>query len=608
MTPPFFSNTKFFKPLFLSIILFGCVSCSHYIKHHLDFYKNDKKNLLKDLTFFPINSLRFRLSEIQKVKAIVIFMREKDCPISEKYGHRIADLERKYLKKGIQFIYNYVGQIKPKDSAKADLKKFGFTGPYFIDSRQKVIDALQAKTTGDVFILTPDRQIIYRGPVDDQFHLLKSAVKPKNNYVSDILDAVLSGKKVIPKSLPAPGCVISRPVTNTEVSWIDVAPIIQKKCANCHQLQGDAPIDLSSYKKIAGRHAMTKYVIENDLMPPWSAHSNTVSFKDDMSLIPYEKSILMKWIATGLKRKKGTKAFLTKKRVKGIKNPDYSIKLTKPKKINATGFMPYHTFIIQTNFTEDKWIKEIEFITKPKVVHHMLFDIFDHQFPIKHQKLEFCKKLKLFGTSACVRTGYGWGMGVEKHQAFSKSGIRIPIKSKIAVSIHYEPIGEQVVDNVTEIRFLFHKRTPENQIITLRLTDPLIKIPPEEPNYKSEMAYHVKMDLLFVGVSIHMHLRGKASTVFVEKTNNEKESIINIDPWNFNFQRHYWFEKPVKVVKDSYIKCINWFDNSSKNIINPDPKQTVVRGLKTTDEMSNCTPFFLLPSSKKLKDILKDIL
>lgn len=209
--------------LFLSImkqfigkvfILVTLSACTH------QFYRSspsvEKKTvlnkILRDLPFFPVNGERFRLSELKDKKAIVIVMRERDCPISEKYSPRLLKLEEKYSKQGVQFIYNYVGQLKPLENGKKDLKTHGFKSPYVIDSNQKIISALGAKTTGDVFILNTDRRIIYRGPLDDQFHLLRSALKPRNHYVSDILDALLAGTTVEPKELPAPGCVISRPV------------------------------------------------------------------------------------------------------------------------------------------------------------------------------------------------------------------------------------------------------------------------------------------------------------------------------------------------------------------------------------------------------------
>ena len=190
-------------------------SLSHSVPAIQEKQTSSLNRIVEDLSFSPINSPGFRLSELKEPKAIVIVMREKDCPISEKYGPRLARLEEKYSKQGIEFIYNYVGQVRREESARKDLKNMGFKEPYVIDGRQVVVHALSAKTTGDVFILTPERKVIYRGPVDDQFHLLKSAIKPKNNYISDILEALVSGKDITPKELPAPGCLISPPIAHT---------------------------------------------------------------------------------------------------------------------------------------------------------------------------------------------------------------------------------------------------------------------------------------------------------------------------------------------------------------------------------------------------------
>ena len=173
---------------------------------------NSLNTILKAGFLTPIKGLPFKLSELRDAKALVIVMRERACPISEKYGPRLVQLEEDYSKKGVKFIYNYVGQVRARKNAKKDLEKFNFKSPYVIDTDQKIIKALGAKTTGDVFILNSDRKVIYKGPVDDQFHLLKSAIKVKNHYVRDILDKLVSNQKVVPKELPAPGCIISPPV------------------------------------------------------------------------------------------------------------------------------------------------------------------------------------------------------------------------------------------------------------------------------------------------------------------------------------------------------------------------------------------------------------
>lgn len=202
-------NRSQFKIFILFVTLFFTAFCVHY-----DFEKEKKSSSLNkiigDLALFPINSNGFRLSELENIKAIVFVMRERSCPISEKYGPRLTRLEEKYSKKGIYFIYNYVGRVKAEESGKKDLEKFNFKGPYLIDKKQTIMETLDAKTTGEVFVLTPRRRIIYRGPIDDQYYLLKSRIKPKNHYLSDILERIASGKPIIQKELPAPGCLIER--------------------------------------------------------------------------------------------------------------------------------------------------------------------------------------------------------------------------------------------------------------------------------------------------------------------------------------------------------------------------------------------------------------
>ena len=168
---------------------------------------------IRDLSFFPLNRERFRLSEQKSAAAIVFVMRERDCPISEKYGPRWKKLEEEYAAQGVRFIYLYVGRVRPKEAAAQDLKRFGFRGPYSLDLKQTAINALKAETTGDAFILDPKSgKILYKGPLDDQHHLLRSGVRPKNHYVKNILDKILKGEEISPQSIPAPGCIISRPI------------------------------------------------------------------------------------------------------------------------------------------------------------------------------------------------------------------------------------------------------------------------------------------------------------------------------------------------------------------------------------------------------------
>ena len=561
--------------------------------------------IIKDLHFFPINGYRFRLSELKHAKAIVIIMRERDCPISEKYGPRLARLEEKYSKLGIKFIYNYVGEVDSLQNGKKDLKRFGFKGPYVYESNQKTIEALSVKTTGDVFIMTPERRVIYKGPLDDQYHLLKSAIKPRNHYVVDILDAILSGEKIIPKEIPAPGCVVSRPIVKEKLFYSDVAPIIRKKCTVCHNPSGSGPIDYISYKDVIGRLEMFKYVIENELMPPWPLDPNTGPWINDLSLTSKERAMLLNWInAGGLNPTPPFFSFKFKKDLLSVKEkpkkfqstPDYVISLPEAVTIPAEGFYNYKRFIVQTKFKEDKWIKGIRPVLKSKVVHHLSIDIMDPLFTkdISHTNiLKYSLDRLAFNNSVSSEFQYN---------ALYNAGVLLPRNSKIALEIHYESIGRKIIDNSSRLDVFFYKKPPKYKSTRFMLENNKIKIPPYQSNCKSTTLYKIEEAISIWKIGMHMHLRGKAGDIFIVNPFGERKRIFGIDTYTKSSSAFRTLKKPIMIPQGSIIECTTWFDNSEKNPINPAPEKYVTYGGSSQDEMSICLFRLLSPihSSKNI--------
>ena len=88
-----------------------------------------------------------------------------------------------------------------------------------------------------------------------------------------------------------------------KVFYEDIVPIINSKCMNCHSSDRTL-INFSDYESIYGRRAMIKYVIENDLMPPWSIAKHTGPWKNDLSLSLSEKQLILNWFRVGLPYRK----------------------------------------------------------------------------------------------------------------------------------------------------------------------------------------------------------------------------------------------------------------------------------------------------------------
>ena len=145
--------------------------------------------------------------------------------------------------------------------------------------------------------------------------------------------------------------------------------------------------------------------------------------------------------------------------------------------------MEYKKFFIKTNFKEDKWVKNIIFKLKQKVIHHSFLLIFNTSF---NKKRDY---------------SYGHEYALNKiARGFNKMlssevGIKIPKNATLMWEIHYEPLGQKVIDENSHIQITFHKKQPKYKLVSLTLDFTKINIPPYQSNYQTKMSYKIKEDL-----------------------------------------------------------------------------------------------------------------
>jgi len=61
--------------------------------------------------------------------------------------------------------------------------------------------------------------------------------------------------------------------------------------------------------------------------------------------------------------------------------------------------------------------------------------------------------------------------------------------------------------------------------------------------------------------------------------------ILNVPKYDFNWQTDYVFKQPLTMPKGTKIHTAAWYDNSTANKANPDPKKNVYWGDQTWEEM-----------------------
>jgi hypothetical protein len=236
------------------------------------------------------------------------------------------------------------------------------------------------------------------------------------------------------------------------------------------------------------------------------------------------------------------------------------------------GGVPYKNFLIDTGFTEDRWIFRAEAKAgAPEVVHHIVAFI-----------LPPGKRFNQNDPSNQVLCGTAPGdMPLALRKDMAK---RVPAGSKIVIQMHYTPNGRAQKDR-SQIGIIFAPEPPRYEVRAIPIFNALFRIPPGADNHPVESSYTVRQDALLINLMPHMHLRGKDFRYEAVYPDGKKETLLSVPRYNFNWQSVYRLAEPKLLPQGTRIHCYAHFDNSANNPNNPDPKAAVWWGDQTWEEM-----------------------
>jgi hypothetical protein len=162
----------------------------------------------------------------------------------------------------------------------------------------------------------------------------------------------------------------------------------------------------------------------------------------------------------------------------------------------------------------------------------------------------------------------------------------IPAQWRIKLEVHYEPIGEAVVDQ-SRIALKLSAR-PEKRVITQMLLKTDIVLPPNVET-TDHQEWRLDKDYTLLAIFPHMHLRGKAMRVEAELPGGRAELLLDVPRYDYAWQDRYVLATPRSLPSGTVIHVSARWDNTADNPINPDPNQTVRAGRQATDEMFQCS-------------------
>jgi hypothetical protein len=403
----------------------------------------------------------------------------------------------------------------------------------------------------------------------------------------------------------------------------NVLPVLQKNCQTCHRPGEAAPMSFLTYETARPWAKGIRTAVVTKKMPPWFADPHYGKFANDRSLSQAEIDTLVSWADTGAQAGNPKDAPKPTEWVEGwrIPKPDMVLSMTVPFEVPASGTIDYQYIVVPTGFTEDKYVQLAEARPgNPALVHHIIAFIREPGSPwMKDAKpgvpvvpRERQRQAEASGNQNRNQDGGGFGGDFLAGYApgtlpnIMKPGQAKLVKagSDIVLQMHYTANGKAGSD-VSKIGIVFATVKPTERVLTLAAVNGNFAIPPGDPNYRVDSKITLQDDSTLVNLLPHMHFRGKDFEYRVTYPSGEKETILSVPHYDFNWQLTYDLAQPKLLPKGTVIECTAHFDNSANNKYNPDPTKEVHFGEQTWEEMMFGFFDVSVPMDKTVMDLMR---
>ena len=210
----------------------------------------------------------------------------------------------------------------------------------------------------------------------------------------------------------------------------------------------------------------------------------------------------------------------------------------------------YRCFILDPKLTEDAFITGYEVIPgNRKIVHHALV------YTIPDDRLEEAMRLD----AAEPGNGYtcfsnvvaddseqiaAWVPGQVPRFTPENTGLRLPAGKKILIQIHYNLLAagnDPPIDN-TRLALQIDRSTNLKTATTYSVLQPFLDIPSDTKNVRFQNTLTIPRGgdgIKIHGVTGHMHQLGQSLKMEVIRKSGERECLIDIPSWDFNWQQSF---------------------------------------------------------------------
>lgn len=140
---------------------------------------------------------------------VVIFSRT-DCPISNRFAPEIRGLVERFRPRGVEFFLVYVDPAETPDVIRRHLSEYHYPCRALRDPKHALVAHCSATTTPEAVVFNKDREITYRGRINDLYvELGQPRPVATTHDLADAIEAAFAGSPVANRVTKPVGCPIA---------------------------------------------------------------------------------------------------------------------------------------------------------------------------------------------------------------------------------------------------------------------------------------------------------------------------------------------------------------------------------------------------------------
>lgn len=343
--------------------------------------------------------------------------------------------------------------------------------------------------------------------------------------------------------------------------------ILQRSCLGCHHPGGFA-FSLATYDEARPWAKAIKEEVLEKRMPPWRAVKGYGDFGNAPSLTQRDIDLIVNWVEGGAP--KGDDKDLPAEPLYSndwqLGKPDLILKPDTESKIAANAD-EYRTFVLPTNFGDDRWVKAIDLLPGNAAVVHCAAVFISPTDGNSGSARTMMTVPRVLDRSmpALRKPGYlaTWMPGQKTIMLGEGLGFAIPAQSSLVVRIHYHGLSEAAFDRPS-IGVYFAKNTSEPvQEFPFFPPEPISPMSSPPNPIRLSLTTQADIEAIAIRPQVAPLITSLQATAY--RSDGSEEVLIWTRGYQFDWEPTYYFKKPVRLPKGTRVEVIVYVDNSDEN-------------------------------------------